>query len=312
MSKQLSRRDIDVLRAVLALKAVTVNQVATLSGRSQDTLRARVRVLGEMEFLQEFLTTVGSGPGRPPKALTITTKGIDALRAAGIDVPVGTCGVQAAGLHPRLIPHQLLISEFRVHLATMTRMWPQFQTKFLTRGEPVGSTEEPSDDSRDIQTDRTTSTLHTIPDGILGLTHSESQKTLLFFLEADRGTESLTSHGGGDIRQKILNYQAIFRSSAYRRHEQALGGQVNGFRVLLVADRQPRLAGLCRVVRETTPSDFVWLTDEASLSTPGIGARIWIRGGQTESPRHSILGSRMPAAAGTPVSVLPPSTSADE
>ena len=60
-------------------------------------------------------------------------------------------------------------------------------------------------------TDETSVNAHImIPDGVFTISHQE--KTLLFFLEVDMGTETLasTKQGTGDVRQKIINYQSLF------------------------------------------------------------------------------------------------------
>ncbi len=121
--------------------------------------------------------------------------------------------------------------------------------------------------------------------------------TLLFFLEVDMGTETIASRrpGGGDVRQKIVVYQSCFRGGLYKRYEPILGARLRGFRVLVLAHTSSRLAALCRLVRETPPSDFVWLTDQERMFSQGIWAPIWARGGHIDSPPQSILGTEMPA-----------------
>jgi hypothetical protein len=53
------------------------------------------------------------------------------------------------------------------------------------------------------------------------------------------------------------------------------------------------LQSLCGQVRKMSPSDFVWLTDEARMSSQDVHANIWARGGQLDSPLQSILGNEM-------------------
>ena len=282
--------DLDLLRAIVALRVVTVHQLALLSGRKQDTLRRQVSVLEKRQLVQTGTMAVVGGRGRPEKILSLTSLGLKFLCDAGFDMSE-KAKAPLVMLNPKLVRHQLLIGTFRAHLSVMTRTWPEFQAKFLL----------PSDSGLAVRDDNERASL--VPDAILGLSHTGLGRTLLFFLEADRGTETLASNGGGsDIRQKILNYQGRFRSGEYKRYEQILQAELKGFRVLFLTDQQPRLAALCRVVRETPPSDFVWLTDEASLSARGVGAPIWFRGGRSDLPLHSILGSKMPAALLSPPS----------
>ena len=290
MSTSSGGHDLDLLRTIAALRVVTVHQLALLSGRKHDTLRRQLGVLQKQQLIQAGAIPVDGSRGRPEKILSLTSTGLKRLRDAGLDTPeIATEPVTM--LLPKLVRHQLLIGTVRAHLSLMTRTWPEFQAKFLLPSDSVlagaGDIERAS----------------LVPDAVLGLSHTGLGRTLLFFLEADRGTETLASNGGGsDIRQKILNYQARFRSGEYKQYEQKLKAELKGFRVLFVTDTERRLTALCRVVRDTRPSDFIWLTDETSLSARGIGAPIWVRGGLIDIPRESILGSKMPAALQTPPS----------
>lgn len=54
---------------------------------------------------------------------------------------------------------------------------------------------------------------------------------------------------------------------------------------------------LCRVVRETPPSDFVWLTHKTRMYQDGVDAPIWAHGGRDQAELESILGTERP---GTP------------
>jgi hypothetical protein len=93
-----------------------------------------------------------------------------------------------------------------------------------------------------------------------------------------------------DIRQKIINYRKYFSTGRYKRHGELFGASFNGFRMLLLANLDERRKGLCRVVREMTPSDFIWVSDQKRLFVEGAGGAIWARGGKCEDPLQSILG----------------------
>jgi hypothetical protein len=130
------------------------------------------------------------------------------------------------------------------------------------------------------------------PDGVFSITDRAQQKTLLFFLEADMGTETAASPSGkgGDIRRKIATYQAYFRSGQYKRYEKTWHCDFHGFRLLVVTATEGRLTTLCRLVQEMPPSDFVWLTDQDRMLDRGLAAPIWARGGHLNVPPQSILG----------------------
>jgi len=116
------------------------------------------------------------------------------------------------------------------------------------------------------------------------------------------GTESLASSNddSGSIHGKIRNYQAYFRNGKYKQYEELAGCSLNGFRLLFLANSWARLVSLCRVVRETPPSDFVWLTDHDRMFECGLSAEIWARGGLIDEPWESILGPRLTCLAAIP------------
>jgi hypothetical protein len=140
-----------------------------------------------------------------------------------------------------------------------------------------------------------------IPDGIFTIWHKGLEKGLLFFLEVDRDTEPVASmdRNPKDIRQKILNYQAIFRNGYYKRFEEIFHIKFNGFRLLLLTNRLARSTSLSRLVQEMPPSDFIWLKNQEKMFSDGLSAEIWARGGKTDMPPQSIIGSNL--AVETPV-----------
>ena len=96
-----------------------------------------------------------------------------------------------------------------------------------------------------------------------------------------------------DVRQKILNYQALFRSGDYKSFEDIFKAKFNGFRLLFLVNSAARLASLSRLVEEMPPSDFIWLTNQEKMFSDGISAEIWVRGGKIDRPPQSIIGPNL-------------------
>ena len=109
------------------------------------------------------------------------------------------------------------------------------------------------------------------------------------------GTESLTSttHRRRAVQQKIANYQAYLRSGKYKRYQELWGCKLTGFRLLFLTHSPSRLIALCRLVRDTPPSDFVWLSDRVRMFEHGVANGIWARGGNLENPPQSIIGKTL-------------------
>lgn len=141
------------------------------------------------------------------------------------------------------------------------------------------------------------------PDGVFSITHAEASRTVLFFLEVDMGTETVVSSQpfAADVRQKVVNYKALFQTEHYRRYKQVWNCRLRGFRLLFLACNASRMALLCRLICEMQPADFVWLTDQRSLTSQGVWAPIWAPGGLLNAPRKSILGSQAPVPAPAPI-----------
>ena len=138
-----------------------------------------------------------------------------------------------------------MLNAFRIQLATLEGDRPEFGIRFLSSNSPFSMQEN---GGRPLIQDQVaipdSGGVTFLPDGVFSITHRGRQKTLLFFLEVDMGTESLTTNRGGgkDIRQKIITYQWYFRTGGYRRYEQIFGTQFKGFRLLFLTNTTSRLA----------------------------------------------------------------------
>jgi len=131
------------------------------------------------------------------------------------------------------------------------------------------------------------------PDAVFVTTDSTEGRTLLFFLEVDCGTETLSSpqRDMTDIRQKILNYQWYFQTLKYKRYEEIFEtSYLRGFRLLFLTKTAGRLAALCKLTQEMQPSYFIWLTEQERMFSDGVSANIWARGGSLHATQQSILG----------------------
>ncbi len=109
------------------------------------------------------------------------------------------------------------------------------------------------------------------------------------------GTETRINRqrGSGDVRQKIINYQSIFRSCHYKRYKKTFQTEFNGFRLLFLTNSFGRMKKMCDLVAGMPPSDFVWLTDQERMFSKGLSAEIWARGGKYQKPAESILGPKL-------------------
>jgi hypothetical protein len=278
LSKRMEKADdVAVLRRVADYRVLTVSQLTELAFVSEQMARRWIRRAERESWVTKHAGVLEAGRGRPEAVLQLSEPGI-ALVAKN-----GGINSQYAPLDARLFRHQLLISTFRLQLRRIedddisitfrtSLSWP------ATMGNGI------KDQGNDA---------HLIPDGVFSISSKRLGKCLLFLLEADCSTESLASSKGGDIRAKIINYRGMLGRGLYRKYESHFGNQFRGFRVLFVTTTAQRCEQFCRLVRQMSPTDFVWVADQKRMSE-GLAGSIWHRGGREET--GSILGGNNPAS----------------
>lgn len=295
-----------MLAAIAEHRVLCIRHLAILFQRNIQALRRRVRRLVEHGLIETASRALGNGPGRSEQLLGVASAGVQLLKKhklLGRKLPDDA----AMGKNIRCVEHQLLVNDFRVQLAQMERLLPAISVRFLCPTSPEQQQETSHSWVRQsvVGAEDTPEAAEFTPDGVMAISHAGLKKTLLFFLEADRGSETLVGlrGGKGDLRQKILSYQALFRLQLYNRYEEPWGCSLGGFRLLFLTNSTSRLSALCRLVRGMPPSDFIWLSDHASLLAKGVWAAIWLRGGRENGPVESILGSQMPSPSPQPSSL---------
>ena len=123
-----------------------------------------------------------------------------------------------------------------------------------------------------------------IPDWVFGLRCKSLNKTLLFFVEVDRGTEALTGRGNS-IEGKIQTYTAYFLSEGYQVLEREWSCALTGFRVLFYCETAPRILGIQKLCSDR---NFIWCSCVDWIDSLGMGGLSWVSGNHQE--KLSILG----------------------
>jgi hypothetical protein len=195
------------------------------------------------------------------------------------------------------LEHQIMQNWFRLHLVNANR-----QNKVLFEDIPTNSSLYwQGSNYKNLYYDCQPFTtakgkkIKVIPDIVTRSFDRKSGKSLLFFVEIDRGTENLMSPDRKyqhDISGKIINYMYYWAGDVYKRYEQVWKCEFNGFRVLFVANNTKNCARLCDIISNLGDrTNFVWVTDIESLFRFGVGGQIWYPGGQRDISTESILGS---------------------
>lgn len=294
MAFRLRPTDGELLKAVAECRIVTAPQLAALLARSAKGVRDRTTKLIAEGLLREVTRGRGQRRGRPERIVSLCESAIAHLRERGIiDARIPPDRIMGSSV--RCQNHQLLLNWVRIHLAQVERVLPQLEIRFLAHNSPFVPVEF---SCLSITTDmepelaRPQRVISIKPDATFSICDRDRDKTLLFFLEIDLGTETLASPQREltDIRQKILNYGMCFDLQTYKRYEKLWDCQLNGFRLLFITDSLVRLNALSSLVQEMPPSDFIWLTEHARMFKDGISGEIWARGGRLDISPQSILG----------------------
>ena len=232
MAFKLNKNDRQLLARIAEFRVLTVKQIAALQGKAGQVVRRRLRGLKDAGLVEASDRQFGRSAGRPERLFSLAPKGLNVLRGHGIlDAGIEDDKVSAQKL--RCKDHQLLGNWFWIHLDHIPRMIPRLSIRFLFPTSPFlkrNQYDQPLVCERIQTRSDPEDVIRFTPDGVLSITDTECQKTLLFFLEVDMGTEALasTKRDPRDVRQKIISYQAYFRSGIYKRYQEIWNCKLNG------------------------------------------------------------------------------------
>ncbi len=289
--------DIKILSAIAEYKFLTIKQISILCQRSIQVIRKRLRDLSEsrLVFIQDRV--FGKGVGRREYVIIISNEGLSILKKKGI-LSLHANYITDKTLSLVFVEHDLLVNWFLIHLIEMERTNSRFQVFILTTSShnlTQGDFNRPLTMERFSNDDKSGEIYNMIPDGVFAITDKKTGKTLLFFLEVDMGTETLASltQSPGDIRQKINNYQSLFRHGTYNRYSDIVNYKLNGFRLLFLTNSLSRMKSICQLAQSMPPSNFIWVTNQQTVFNKGVAAEIWARGGHYNKNPESILSKKL-------------------
>jgi hypothetical protein len=287
MAFRLTPTDYEMLWIIAEYRIMTSPQLAALLSRSKKGVRDRIGKLITEGLLEEATRGRGQHRGRPERVVFLSKSAVTILKERGFINPQMP-RVDMIGGDLRCQNHQLLLNWVRIHLNHIETIAPGFKIRFLAHNSPS----LPKAFSSVSMQSKTGELIRFEPDATFSIYDSNQEKTLLFFLEVDLGTEILASPKRilTDIRQKILNYGICFDTQVYKRYERLWNCQLNGFRLLFLTDTSSQMSKVCSLAREMPPSDFIWVTQKDRMFEDGISADIWTRGGRLDASPQSILG----------------------
>jgi hypothetical protein len=242
MDSKLNKGDKQILSLIALYRILTVSQLAALTQRSRQVIRRRLRYLSGEDLIINMMRGYGRSSGRPEEIILLAEKSAGILKDEGLfseSIPL----ISHKNIDAIAVDHDLLINWFYIHLIQVDNSIPDLTIEpwspgFLIKDHGVHA----FFDSR-IQIESDDDLIEFIPDGIFTIWHKGLEKGLLFYLEVDMDTEPVASmdRKSKDIRQKILNYQAIFRNGYYKRFENIFQFKFNGFRLLFLTNSSARI-----------------------------------------------------------------------
>ena len=182
MPFQQSEQDISLIKSIAECRILSVSQLASLHQRNPRALLRRVNLLESKGLLQLSARQFARKRGRPEALIASAPEGINLLKQAKIlpkNMPMED--VLADDIH--CVEHTLLLNEFRIQVAQLTRESPMMSHQFISHLSPFA----PRDDAGRLFVHEFVHFKENVipprgftPDGVLSLTHAGQQKTVLF------------------------------------------------------------------------------------------------------------------------------------
>jgi Replication-relaxation len=256
---KITQKDRELIVFIGKFKLLTVSQLSALTQRSRQVLRRRIRFLVSQGLLLARERSYGNKQGRPEDLIFLDERDWELLHVKNDHLLKKGLPVDKS-LDSIFIEHDLLLNWFLVHLIQVEREIPQLSVNFTTQNLAIirnckGAKAQIQKGGSKATSDNDFSEF--IPDGVFTITNADLKKELLFFLEVDMGTETVASpkRDFKDIRQKITNYQALFRTGQYKQYAKTFNSRLNGFRLLFLTNTHTRLKALCRLTHDLPPEN---------------------------------------------------------
>ena len=192
---RLTANDCDVLRMVTECRIVTTPQLAALLSGNGKSLNRRISQLVAQGLLAYAARGPGQHRGRPERVVSPTACGVQVLQERKLIDPQMSCETILGEPIPSRA-HQFLLNWVRAHLHHVETVVPKLRIRFLAHNSPFLP---PGFSDVSILADSTPGeggpqrSISLKPDAAFSICDTTQDKTVLFFLEVDRGTEILAS-----------------------------------------------------------------------------------------------------------------------
>lgn len=266
----LTARDCRLLESIADCRYLTVAQIERLHFPSEQTTARRLRALTRAGYVTSFRV-----PGLEERFVSITEAGSKLVRETlGREVKVPRRRPSDA----YFLRHFCALNDLRIAFEAacengdirLVRFIPEYDGEVSADGTPRKVLQDAVDWDRQGIT-------HT-PDGIAVL--ECCGRAALFFIEVDRGTETLSDAERG-VSKMFRFYLAYLASEGYQRYATMLRlPPFKAFRVLLTTTSETRLQNMRALAGELRfqpahAKRFIWLATQASVTEKTILGPVW-------------------------------------
>lgn len=289
--QKITSKEKELLFQISEYQLLSINQIMLLTDKGKREVQRKIENLRNKDFIT-FLNMKTTGKkGRSEFISFVSDTGATILQNE-IEEQVHTSTDRIILKNFHIAKHQMLLNWFRIHLNYIPTKLPDLTTDFISSTTPFLPLKNSGLPliSEHFETEQTE--IDFIPDGVFYIKSENQNKSLLFFLEVDMGTEPLTTKTSrtNSIATKIKNYRAYFQSEKYKRYQKKWNTLFNGFRLLFLTNSQERKTSICELVSLDKTNTFIWATPQNDLFEKGLGGNIWARGCNLHTPKESIIG----------------------
>jgi len=290
LNYRLTERDLQVIVEVYKHRYLKSSQIALLLFPSQQTANRRLRVLLKNRYLTAFWA-----PGIEERIISLGREGANIMQehlGKSSSIPSTTLPKDYYFLR-----HFLEVNQFRIFLTQacernsgikLLGYIPEYYTLKTQRRGMVKYLKDSVESAEDEK-----ETVSHVPDGVFAL--EKDGKSSLFFLEIDRGTETISSEEKG-VLKTFKFYVNYLLSRGYERYQSDFRCQeFRGFRVLFITSSEERIGNIREAASNLAlPAEhqkarrFIWLTEEGAVNADSVFEPIWVSLDTEDSTKHKI------------------------
>ncbi len=289
-SFKFTKRDSQILLTLYKHRFLTISQIQQVHFPSLQTAYRRMRILRETGFVSSFTV-----PNIDESIFAVGKIGLNSVaESLGVDLEeLKWTGSRAKPKDHYFMQHFVAINDFRIALkqacdtsaVALLGFIPDYFGEKTRKG---GVRKYIRDIICDIGSEREEIS-HT-PDGVFAL--EKNGKSALFFLEIDRGTETVSNENKG-VLKSLRFYVYYLLAGGYQRYSKDFAVEsFRGFRSLCVTSSERRLQNIRQATDileiQEKAKRFHWITTVERVQKGNIFEPIWVSIDPKDSSSYQI------------------------